>query len=140
MLFRQSLRRLGGAAIAAACVLAFSTAASAKIDDFPGKWVNVDAHTDNLTKVHIDMTGPMSVDVHGWGQCHPSDCDWGTVHGEFIPGAVHNRSFRTLFGKCLASGYLLAASDMAGVRPTAIGRVCVVTAGTSDLPVAASAT
>jgi hypothetical protein len=99
MHFRQSLRRLGGAAIAAACVLAVSTAASAKIDDFPGKWVNVDAHTNNLTKVHIDMAGPMSVDVHGWGQCHPTDCDWGTVHGQFIPGgggtvrATFNSSF-----------------------------------------------
>jgi hypothetical protein len=100
MHFSQSLRRLGGVAVAAACVLAVSTAASAKIDDFPGKWVNVDAHTDNLTKVHIDMTGPMGVDVHGWGQCHPTDCDWGTVHGQFIPGgggtvrAVFNTSFK----------------------------------------------
>jgi hypothetical protein len=86
MYFRQSLRRLGGAAIAAACVVAVSTAASAKIDDFPGKWVNVDPHTNNLTKVHIDMNGPMSVGVHAWGQCHPNDCDWGKVQGQFIPG------------------------------------------------------
>ena len=83
-------RRLGPAALAAACVLAFSTAASAGIDAFPGKWRNVDPSTNNLTKVHIEMAGPMGVDVHGWGQCHPTDCDWGTVHGEFIPGGGGN--------------------------------------------------
>ena len=86
MNLHRTARRAGPAALFAACVLAFSGPAIAGIDAFPGKWRNVDPGTSNLTKVHIDMAGPFGVDVHAWGQCHPTDCDWGTVHGEFIPG------------------------------------------------------
>ena len=86
MNLHHTARRAGPVALFAACIIAFSVPAVAGIDAFPGKWRNVDPSTNNLTKVHIDMAGPFGVDVHGWGQCHPTDCDWGTVHGDFIPG------------------------------------------------------
>lgn len=79
-------RRAGLFALAVAGILAFAGAAQAGIDDFPGKWKNVDHDTNNLTKVRIEQNGFMSLKVHGWGQCHPTDCDWGMTNGVFIPG------------------------------------------------------
>lgn len=83
---RATTRRAGLLAFAAAGILAFAAPASAGIDAFPGHWRNVDSHTNNLTRVNIEPGMFMTVKVHGFGQCHPTDCDWGTVMGTFEPG------------------------------------------------------
>jgi hypothetical protein len=44
-----------------------------------GGWVNADANTGGLTKLGVSqnkLTG--QVNVHAWGACSPTDCDWGT--------------------------------------------------------------
>jgi hypothetical protein len=43
-----------------------------------GGWVNSDEDTRGTTKLGISKSGG-SLDVHGWGSCTPTDCDWGSV-------------------------------------------------------------
>ena len=64
-------------------VLAAQNSLAAGLNDFTGTWMNVDANTGGLTKLVI-TTSPTPADdpnvsVHAWGQCHPTDCDWGVV-------------------------------------------------------------
>jgi hypothetical protein len=50
---------------------------------FVGDWKNVDADTQNLTRLLI--TGVNELVVHAWGRCHPSDCDWGQSGSISLP-------------------------------------------------------
>ena len=59
-------------------VVALSCSAYAAIGQFEGKWKNVDPNTRGLTTLDIGVSGDR-VNVHAWGKCHPTDCDWGTV-------------------------------------------------------------
>ncbi len=45
---------------------------------FLGNWVNTESLTRSITKVSITESGD-DLDVHMWGACVPTDCDWGTV-------------------------------------------------------------
>jgi hypothetical protein len=98
MKLEHAKRRAGLLALAVASIFAFAGSATAGPDAFPGKWRNVDNHTSNLTKVHISP----DLQVHAWGQCHPADCDWGTVPGEFVhdgAGGTVNAKFNSGFSK-----------------------------------------
>ncbi len=77
------LSALVGVAVA---FLAFAQPAMARIADFTGHWRNTNHHTDNLTRADISFAGFNHVTVHAFGQCHPSDCDWGTETGVFQHG------------------------------------------------------
>jgi hypothetical protein len=96
---QRHLRRGGLFGLLVAGLLAFGAPAQAGIDAFPGHWRNVDSHTNNLTRVNIEPAGFGMVKVRGWGQCQPTDCDWGAVDGQFEPGgggtvhAVFNSGF-----------------------------------------------
>ena len=57
-----------------------STQASANINAYKGVWVNVNPSTSGLTKLRIKRLGGI-VRVNAFGQCHPTDCNWGTVNG-----------------------------------------------------------
>lgn len=50
---------------------------SASLDQFSGNWINVDPDA-GITKIDITVY-ELSVSVHGWGACVPTDCDWGSV-------------------------------------------------------------
>ncbi len=68
--------------VAVVAILA-APAAFAALSDFTGTWVNIDPQTRGITKVVI-TTSPTPPDdphvtVHAWGQCVPTDCDWGAV-------------------------------------------------------------
>lgn len=41
-----------------------------------GEWLNVDENTCGTTKLMITKDENQWF-IHGWGKCHPSDCDWG---------------------------------------------------------------
>ncbi|MFZ3148681.1 MAG: hypothetical protein WA137_06530 [Methanothrix sp.] len=51
---------------------------TASLAQFAGDWSNVDTNTGGITKLSIAISGD-SADVHVWGKCHPTDCDWGDV-------------------------------------------------------------
>jgi hypothetical protein len=50
----------------------------ASMDQFAGRWTNVDPNTRGITTMEIGVTGA-SASVHAWGKCTPTDCDWGSV-------------------------------------------------------------
>jgi hypothetical protein len=50
----------------------------ASLNQFSGTWKNVDPNTRGITTLDINVSGT-TVNVHAWGSCTPSDCDWGTV-------------------------------------------------------------
>ena len=72
-------------------VLVAPSTASAQLSLFQGNWTNTDP-AGGLPRLQISTGVP--VRVHAWGQCHPSDCDWGTVDG-FAYGPNVNSNLNT---------------------------------------------
>lgn len=64
---------------AALASLSAATMASANIGLYIGNWVNVDPNTRGVTRIVIRRAGG-AVRLGAFGQCHPTDCDWGTVN------------------------------------------------------------
>jgi hypothetical protein len=75
---------IGAAAVLG--VLAVAAPAAADEAFFFDHWVNVDPATNNITRVHINTAGGWDANVHAFGACHPTDCDWGTVVGHYEGG------------------------------------------------------
>lgn len=46
-----------------------------------GSWINENSATRNLTRAEISMRGD-AIEVHVWGACAPTDCDWGVESGK----------------------------------------------------------
>jgi hypothetical protein len=66
--------------VAASLLLLISlSTCTASLAQFAGDWSNVDPNTDGITKLSIAISGT-SANVHAWGKCHPTDCDWGRVN------------------------------------------------------------
>jgi hypothetical protein len=53
--------------------------AEAAMGDFVGRWANTDRNTGGLTRIVITQQGRGQLQVQGFGQCSPRDCDWGTT-------------------------------------------------------------
>ncbi len=53
--------------------------ASAFPRDFVGTWVNTDANPHGVTRFVVESTQPNTLTIHGFGKCHPTDCDLGTT-------------------------------------------------------------
>jgi hypothetical protein len=64
-----------------ACLIALTLAwnASASLSQITGHWLNADPNTRGVTTVDITASGT-NVNVHAWGKCHPTDCDWGNAN------------------------------------------------------------
>ena len=60
--------------------LGIVSTASANLAQFAGKWKNTNPNTRGVTTIEITISGT-NVMVHAWGQCQPTDCDWGNVQG-----------------------------------------------------------
>ena len=56
----------------------------AVIDDFVGTWVNSDANTSGMAELAITKLNPTTVSFHGFGKCHPTDCDWSKIAGSDV--------------------------------------------------------
>lgn len=69
--------------------------ASANVNSFTGSWVNVSAATRGVTKLRIRRNFGQ-VRVRAFGQCHPTDCNWGVVRAiPFGPSPGVNALART---------------------------------------------
>jgi hypothetical protein len=55
------------------------------IDEFVGDWVNVDSNTRGMTRLIIEKVNDNTVSFQGFGQCQPTDCDWGIINVPFTP-------------------------------------------------------
>lgn len=66
--------------------------------EFLGSWRNVDSNTGGMTRLDILPRDNQSVSFHGFGKCHPTDCDWGLTtavrSGAALVG-TYNFSFKT---------------------------------------------
>jgi len=64
--------------LATACLLLLISLSTctASLAQFAGDWSNVDTNTGGITTLSISISGA-SPNVHAWGKCHPTDCDWG---------------------------------------------------------------
>jgi hypothetical protein len=85
-------------ALAAALLTAalMSGAAAAGTSDFVGNWVNNDPGTQDVTRIVVIPTGGNNVKVRVFGQCQPTDCDWGTVPGHGYSDAVNSNDVRII--------------------------------------------
>jgi hypothetical protein len=80
------------ALIAAVAAFITTPAFAAGYGDFTGRWRNNDPDTSDLTRLRIRFDGD-NLDVRAWGQCHPRDCDWGTVDAvAYSPSPAGNPS------------------------------------------------
>jgi hypothetical protein len=52
--------------------------AFASLQDFSGRWTNIDPNTRGVTILNIKVSG-FHVIVQAWGKAHPADIDWGQV-------------------------------------------------------------
>jgi hypothetical protein len=68
-------------------LLLTATGGLASMDQFAGSWTNIDANTGGITSLDISVMGT-DAQVHAWGKCHPTDCDWGTVQAQAFAPSV----------------------------------------------------
>jgi hypothetical protein len=87
---------LGARTIAAAVIGAAFAAGAAFADtsDFVGNWINNDAGTSDLTRIVVMPAGPNHVKVRAFGECQPTDCDWGVVPGRGYADSVASHDVR----------------------------------------------
>ena len=52
-----------------------------------GTWVNVNAATRDIVKIVLANSGG-SLNVHAFGACSPTPCDWGQVRGQAYAASV----------------------------------------------------
>ncbi len=74
------MRRLSILLGVATLVFFMTYNAYAGLNQFSGKWQNVDKNTRGVTALDISIRGTQ-VMVQAWGKCHPTDCDWGKTRG-----------------------------------------------------------
>jgi serine/threonine protein kinase len=57
--------------------------------DFVGDWINADANTRGMTRLIIEKVDDSTVAFHGYGKCHPTDCEWdNSPHVVYVPSEV----------------------------------------------------
>lgn len=85
-------------------------------DPFLGAWRNADPATGEITRITIAEGGAPDLPVvHAWGNCTPTDCDWGQVQGEVVGDGLYlewDQGFvlRTMTISEIAPGNLLVAT------------------------------
>ena len=58
-----------------AVLMVFSATAYAQKERLVGDFIEADANTRGITRLTLSADDQ----IHVWGKCHPSDCDWGWV-------------------------------------------------------------
>jgi cathepsin L len=53
---------------------------------FAGNWTNIDPNTRGITKINVSNTAAYPV-IHAYGQCSPTDCDWGNAIALALPAS-----------------------------------------------------
>ncbi len=81
------MKFLYSCAATALLLLLTASGAFASMNQFAGSWSNVDSATGGITSLQIDVSGS-SAQVHAWGSCTPTDCDWGAVEAQAFASSV----------------------------------------------------
>lgn len=86
---------------------------STGIDDFVGVWINVDPATRGMTRLIVSRKTDHAGTFHGFGKCHPNDCDWGVIPATFSGGVmtgVYRHGFKDAHVTVRRAGELLHAT------------------------------
>jgi hypothetical protein len=76
--------------LAMASLIFVTPSVSANIDQFAGRWKNVDPNTRGLTTLQIAVRGKR-LRIQAWGKCRPSDCAWGYAEATvYAPSVTAN--------------------------------------------------
>jgi hypothetical protein len=86
-----------GAAVATTSLAASPASALCATPREQGVWRNIDPNTTAITRTDVSLRdcgdqvlcdtdgnctgGQTTFNLHLWGRCHPTDCDWGTTIG-----------------------------------------------------------
>jgi hypothetical protein len=87
------MKKIFLAGIAAALLSA--AAANADVAEFYGNWENVARDATGILHVVVSPAGGNRASIRVYGDCHPSECDWGVVPAESLvdkPGSTAVRS------------------------------------------------
>jgi hypothetical protein len=81
-------------AVSAVAIGGIGQAAQASTaNDLVGTWVNDNANTSGITKIVVTGNSVSGYKIHAYGQCHPTDCDWGrvvlTTYGDSVQDTTH---------------------------------------------------
>jgi hypothetical protein len=102
-------------------LLITSSVALADINQFSGKWKNVDPKTRGLTTLQIDVKGTR-VRIQAFGSCHPSDCAWGYAEGTAYAPSVESSLSEA--AQAISTIYLTSFSQIILIiRPTEDGQI-----------------
>ncbi len=76
------MKKIGVGLLVGLLVVTIAATASANMAQFLGKWINTNPNTRGITALNISILMPgQQIMVHAWGQCTPTDCDWGNMPG-----------------------------------------------------------
>lgn len=117
------MRRTVVALVACMLMVFGSASAFANLDQFAGKWENIDANTRGLTRLEISVVDS-KVKVHAYGACEPYDCDLGEVEGIAYAPNINSRIKET--AQAVTAAYAGGERIMV-IRPEADNRLQVET-------------
>jgi len=90
----QTASAQAAAAEAAQATKASADATQAALDElaeemekFTRRWVTINP-AGGMTRLYIEKVNDTTVSFHGFGQCSPTDCDWGVINVPFTPPVV----------------------------------------------------
>ena len=109
------------AMLALLVLLMISPVASADINQFAGKWKNVDPNTRGLAALQIDVKGTRAR-IRAFGSCHQTDCAWGAAEGTAYASRVESRLSED--AQVISTIYLTSFSQIILIiRPTDDGQI-----------------
>lgn len=106
------------AALALMGALAFGAPVQADTSDLVGNWVNTDSDTSGITRIVVTPAGGNHVKVQVFGQCQPTDCDWGVVEGKSYFDSVSSNHVHSVMAR-FNSGFantIVILRDIVGDR------------------------
>jgi hypothetical protein len=78
------------------CALLLLTAARADSQAFTGNWENAHRDQSGIAHVVISPAGGEELSVRVYGDCHPLECDWGSVAAKGYSASPHAAALESL--------------------------------------------
>lgn len=76
---------------------------------FAGSWKNIDPNTSGITKINVTNTAAYPL-IHAYGQCSPTDCDWGNAIATALTASYPYEYYST-YNDAAAKRYLYIDLD-----------------------------
>lgn len=82
----------------------------ANANDYGGNWFNNNVGTGGITQIQIAPVSATQINIHAWGRCHPSDCDWGVGSGSVSGNTITVNNFPGASGEVVTLSVLSAGA------------------------------